>query len=231
MLGLAVAKDIDSSTLAWDTGVEGVGASDPQRKVPEVKSWAETLKKTYDLSFEGSLSSGNNADSNSNNQSSYCNTDDRMTPYLVQDLYEQIKQVERLVELLTTCDQALENLDQTISLIEHKHDDEAAINGAMKTIRKQYQALLEKVGLDGSVMDRVNQAIDNIHGQYRQLHVQNKALFFVQLENIHDQTIKYIRNYIEIAFIQKRIDYGFNQFNTFLRVVVDNAVYRKNIKV
>lgn len=79
----------------------------------------------------------------------YQRYDDRMTPYLVQDLYEQIKQVERLVELLTTCDQALKNLDQTISLIEHQYEDEAVINDAMKTIRKQYQALLEKVGLDG----------------------------------------------------------------------------------
>ena len=70
----------------------------------------------------------------------YQRYDDRMTPYLVQDLYEQIKQVERLVELLTTCDQALENLDQTISLIEHQYEDEAVINDAMKTIRKQYQA-------------------------------------------------------------------------------------------
>lgn len=153
-----------------------------------------------------------------------------MTPYLVQDLYEQIKQVERLVELLTTCDQALENLDQTISLIEHQYEDEALINDVMKTIRKQYQALLEKVGLDGSVIDHVNQAIDHIHGQYRKLQVQNKALFFSQLENIHDQTIKYIRYYIEIEFIQKRIDYGFDQFNTFLRMVVDNAVKRKKTK-
>ena len=79
----------------------------------------------------------------------YQRYDDRMTPYLVQDLYEQIKQVDRLVELLTTCDKALENLDQTISLIEHQYEDEAVINDAMKTIRKQYQALLEKVGLDG----------------------------------------------------------------------------------
>lgn len=157
----------------------------------------------------------------------YQRYDDRMTPYLVQDLYEQIKRVERLVELLTTCDQALENLDQTISLIEHQYEDEAVINDAMKTIRKQYQALLEKVGLDGSVIDHVNQAIDHIHGQYCKLQVQNKALFFAQLENIHDQTIKYIRHYIEIEFIQKRIDYGFDQFNTFLRLVVDNAVYRK----
>ena len=69
--------------------------------------------------------------------------------------------------------------------------------------------------------------IDHIHGQYRKLQVQNKALFFAQLENIHDQTIKYIRHYIEIEFIQKRIDYGFDQFNTFLRMVVDNSVYRK----
>ena len=89
------------------------------------------------------------------------------------------------------------------------------------------QALLEEVGLDGSVIDHVNQAIDHIHGQYHKLQVQNKALFFAQLENIHDQTIKYIRHYIEIEFIQKRIDYGFDQFNTFLRLVVDNAVYRK----
>ncbi|MCT3070235.1 hypothetical protein EFN45_09075 [Leuconostoc citreum] len=157
----------------------------------------------------------------------YQRYDDRMTPYLVQDLYEQIKQVERLVELLTTCDQALENLEQTINIIEHRYDDEDVINEAMKTIRKQYQSLLEKVGIDGSVIDQVNQAIDDIHGQYRRLHVENKALFFSQLENIHDQTIKYIRNYIEIEFIQKRIDYGFDQFNTFLRLVVDNAVYRK----
>ena len=55
-----------------------------------------------------------------------------------------------------------------------------------------------------------------------------KPYFFAQLENIHDQTIKYIRHYIEIEFIQKRIDYGFDQFNTFLRMVVDNAVHRKN---
>ncbi|MBZ1506929.1 CHAP domain-containing protein [Leuconostoc mesenteroides] len=87
-LGLANAKDIDSSALAWDTGFEGVGASDPQRKVSEVNAWAESIKKTYDLNFEGSLSSGNNAvsdsntsasnsaDSDSNNQSAYCNTDD-----------------------------------------------------------------------------------------------------------------------------------------------------------
>ncbi|MGB2513221.1 hypothetical protein ACPF0S_09975 [Leuconostoc suionicum] len=157
----------------------------------------------------------------------YQRYDDSMFPYLVQDLYEQIKQVERLAELLTTCDQALENLDQIISLIEHQYEYEDVINDAMKTIRKQYQALLEKVGLDGSVIDHVNQAIDHIHGQYRKLQVQNKALFFAQLENIHDQTIKYIRHYIEIEFIQRRIDYGFNQFNTFLRLVVDNAVYRK----
>ena len=87
-LELANAKDIDSPALAWDTGFEGVGASDPQRKVSEVKAWAESIKKTYDLSFGGSLSSGNNAvsdsntsannsaDSDSNNQSAYCNTDD-----------------------------------------------------------------------------------------------------------------------------------------------------------
>lgn len=86
--GLANAKDIDSSALAWDTGFEGVGASDPQRKSSEVKSWAQTIQKTYDLNFEGSLSSGDNAvsdsgksannssDSDSNNQSAYCNTDD-----------------------------------------------------------------------------------------------------------------------------------------------------------
>lgn len=157
----------------------------------------------------------------------YQRYDDRMTNYLTQDLYDQIKQVERLVELLTTCDQALESLDQTISLIEHRYDDEAVINSAMIIIRRQYQALLEKVGLDGSVIDHVNQAIDDIHSQYRRLQVQNKALFFGQLENIHDQTVKYIRHYIEIEFIQKRIDYGFDQFNTFLRLVVDNAIYRK----
>lgn len=104
----------------------------------------------------------------------YQRYDDRMTIYLTQDLYDQIKQVERLVELLTTCDQALESLDQTISLIEHRYDDEAVINSAMITIRKQYQALLEKVGLDGSVMGHVNQAIDDIH----------------------NQTIKYIGHYI-----------------------------------
>ena len=87
-LGLANAKDIDSSALAWDTGFEGVGASDPQRKVSEVKAWAQTIQKTYDLNFEGSLSNGDNAvsdsgksannssDSDSNNQSAYCNTDD-----------------------------------------------------------------------------------------------------------------------------------------------------------
>lgn len=155
---------------------------------------------------------------------------DRMTPYLVQDLFEQIKQVERLVELLITCDQALESLNQTISLIEHQYEDKAVTNDAMKTIRKQYQALLEKVGLDGSVIDHVNQATDHIHGQYRQLQVQNKALFFAQLKNIHDQTIKYIKHYIEIEFIQKRIDYGFNPFNTFLQMAVDNAVYRKKMK-
>lgn len=83
--------------------------------------------------------------------------------------------------------------------------------------------MLNKVGLDGGVINYVNQAIDDIHGQYRQLYVQNKALFFAQLENIHGQTIKYIRHYIEIEFIQKRIDYGFDQFNTFLRLVVDNG--------
>jgi hypothetical protein len=98
---------------------------------------------------------------------------------------------------------------------------------SLRNLEFQYQALLEKVGLDGSVIDHVNQAIDHIHGLYRQLQVHNKALFFAQLENIHDQTIKYIRHYIEIEFIQKRIDYGFDQFNTFLRLVVDNAVYRK----
>ncbi|MFR6597820.1 MAG: phage tail tip lysozyme [Lactococcus raffinolactis] len=88
MIGLAAAKDIDSSALAWDTGFEGVGASDPQRKVSEVKSWAETIKKTYDLNFEGSISMGSNSvidsnvsannssDSDSNNQSAYCNSDD-----------------------------------------------------------------------------------------------------------------------------------------------------------
>ena len=64
--------------------------------------------------------------------------------------------------------------------------------------------MLNKVGLDGGVINHVNQAIDNIHGQYRQLHVQNKALFFAQLENIHDQTIKYIRHYIESEFIRKQ---------------------------
>ncbi|SPJ43706.1 conserved hypothetical protein [Leuconostoc carnosum] len=61
--------------------------------------------------------------------------------------------------------------------------------------------MLNKVGLDGGVINYVNQAIDDIHGQ----------------------TIKYIRHYIEIEFIQKRIDYGFDQFNTFLRLVVDNG--------
>ena len=66
-------------------------------------------------------------------------------------------------------------------------------------------------------------AIDHIHGQYRKLQIQNKALFFAQLENIHDQTIKYLRHYIEIEFIRKRIDYGFDQFNTFLRMVFDKV--------
>lgn len=79
------------------------------------------------------------------------------------------------------------------------------------------------------MIDHINQAINHIHGQYRQLHIRNKALLFAQLENNHDQTIKYIRHYIEIEFMQKRIDYGFDKFNTFLRLVVDNAVYRKRV--
>lgn len=31
----------------------------------------------------------------------------------------------------------------------------------------------------------------------------------------------------EIEFIQKRIDYGFAQFNTFPRLFIDNVVFRK----
>lgn len=66
------------------------------------------------------------------------------------------------------------------------------------------------------------------HDQYHKLHVQNKALFFAQLENIHNQTIKYIRHYIETEFIQKRLDYGFEKFNTFLRMALASVIYSKN---
>ncbi|WP_260163211.1 hypothetical protein [Leuconostoc mesenteroides] len=44
----------------------------------------------------------------------YQRYDDRMTPYLVQDLYEQIKQVERLVELFCSCHCAQESINWTI---------------------------------------------------------------------------------------------------------------------
>lgn len=91
-------------------------------------------------------------------------------------------------------------------------------------------AFFDHVGVDGSVSNRMNSVIDDIHGQYRFLRIANKVLFFAQLKNIHDQTIKYIKHYIEIEFIQKRIDYGFNPFNTFLQMAVDNAVYRKKMK-
>ncbi len=87
-LGLAAAKDIDSSALAWDTGFEGVSASDGQRKPSQVKAWAESIKKTYDLNFSGSLgndttivsdssqSAQNSTANDSNNQGAYCNTGD-----------------------------------------------------------------------------------------------------------------------------------------------------------
>ena len=83
------------------------------------------------------------------------------------------------------------------------------------------------MGVDGSVIDRINSVIDEIHGQYRLLRIENKALFFAQLENIHDQTVRYIRHYIEFEFVGRYIERGFDEFNTLLRLTLDNSIYRK----
>lgn len=83
------------------------------------------------------------------------------------------------------------------------------------------------MGVDGSVSNRMNSVIDDIHGQYRLLRIENKALFFAQLENIHDQTVRYIRHYIELEFVGRYVERGFDEFNTLLRLTLDNSIYRK----
>ncbi|MCK8606446.1 hypothetical protein LNP18_10085 [Leuconostoc citreum] len=157
----------------------------------------------------------------------YQRYDDRLVPYLAQDLYDQVKQVARLTELVMTCEQALVSLEETVNLITHQYDHETVISEEVSVIQSQYQALLEHVGVEGSVISQIDQAIDGIHGHYRQLNIENKALFFSQLENIHEQVMRYVRHYVEISFTQQLINQGFEQFNTFLRLVVDNAIYRK----
>ena len=62
------------------------------------------------------------------------------------------------------------------------------------------------MGVDDSVSNRMNSVIDDIQGQYRLLSITNKAIFFAQLENIHDQTVRYIRHYIELEFVGRCTD-------------------------
>lgn len=61
LIGLSQAKNISESALAWDTGFEGVGANDGQRKSAQVEKWAQEIKKTYGLDFEGHINVGNSA--------------------------------------------------------------------------------------------------------------------------------------------------------------------------
>lgn len=86
-------------------------------------------------------------------------------------------------------------------------------------------AFFDHVGVDDSVSNRMNSVIDDIQGQYRLLKIENKALFFAQLENIHDQTVRYIRHYIELEFVGRYIERGFDEFKTLLRLTLDNSIY------
>ena len=151
----------------------------------------------------------------------------RLPEYLANDVYQQAKQFERLVELLYVCDEALASLDRVLWLLSKDNEGKEIISSALSAMRKQYQNLVDRVGVDGSVISRINEMIDEIHGQYRQLRIENKALFFAQLENIHDQTVRYIRHYIELEFVGRYIDRGFDEFNTLLRLTLDNSIYRK----
>ncbi|WP_420063173.1 hypothetical protein [Leuconostoc lactis] len=151
----------------------------------------------------------------------------RLPEYLAHDVYQQAKQFERLVELLYVCDEALASLDRVLWLLSKDSEDQEIISSALSAMRKQYQNLVDHVGVDGSVIDRINSVIDEIHGQYRLLRIENKALFFAQLENIHDQTVRYIRHYIEFEFVGRYIERGFDEFNTLLRLTLDNSIYRK----
>lgn len=151
----------------------------------------------------------------------------RLPEYLAHDVYQQAKQFERLVELLYVCDEALASLDRVLWLLSKDSEDQEIISNALSAMRKQYQNLVDHVGVDGSVINRINSVIDEIHGQYRLLRIENKALFFAQLENIHDQTVRYIRHYIELEFVGRYIDRGFDEFNTLLRLTLDNSIYRK----
>lgn len=151
----------------------------------------------------------------------------RLPEYLANDVYQQAKHFERLVELLYICDEALASLDRVLWLLAKDSEDQEVISGALSVMRKQYQNLVDHVGVNGSIISRINETIDDIHGQYRLLRVENEALFFAQLENIHDQTVRYIRHYIELEFIGRYIDCGFDEFNTLLRLTLDNSVYRK----
>lgn len=67
-------------------------------------------------------------------------------------------------------------------------------------------AFFDHVVVDDSVSNRMNSVIDDIQGQYRLLRITNKAIFFAQLENIHDQTVRYIRHYIELEFVGRCTD-------------------------
>ncbi|WP_180676558.1 hypothetical protein [Leuconostoc citreum] len=149
----------------------------------------------------------------------------RLPEYLAHDVYQQAKQFECLVELLYVCDEALASLDRVLWLLSKDSEDQEIISSALSVMRKQYQNLVDHVGVDGSVINRMNSVIDEIHGQYRLLRIENKALFFAQLENIHDQTVRYIRHYIELEFVGRYIEQGFDEFNTLLRLTLDNSVY------
>lgn len=87
LIGLSQAKNISESALAWDTGFEGVGANDGQRKSTQVEKWAQDIKKTYGLDFEGHINVGNSSvkdiqtsagesqSQDDNDLSSYCSDD------------------------------------------------------------------------------------------------------------------------------------------------------------
>ncbi|WP_257875538.1 hypothetical protein [Leuconostoc citreum] len=157
----------------------------------------------------------------------YMQYENQVPDFLRQNIYEQYQHIERFVELLTNCDQALISLDETLALVAKNSQDQEIVSSALTTMRQQYQRLLEHIGVDGAVINKVDLAIEAIHGQYRQLRLSNRALFFAQLENIHDQVLLYIRNYTEVGFIARYLDLGFEQVNTLLRLTLDNTIYRK----
>ncbi|WP_349535102.1 phage tail tip lysozyme [Leuconostoc citreum] len=70
LIGLATAKGISDSLVAWDTKFEGVGENDPQRKVADTAKTAAEIKKVFSLDFEGTI----DVFDKSNNESGLGNT-------------------------------------------------------------------------------------------------------------------------------------------------------------